>query len=107
MKKMNRGAISIFALLSMMFFLIFIMVAYNNVMQKAKVQVETEGVLIDYYKSSQDAGEIVTAENGGNVNNSNKGSVLRESKQQEQVTSANASANKYVFSNGKIYKITN
>jgi len=107
MKKMNKGAISIFALLSMMFFLIFIMVAYNNVMQKAKVQVETEGALVVYYESSQTASERISDANGGNVNGTNKGSVLRDTTQQNQVTSGNASANKYVYSNGKIYKVTN
>ena len=46
----KKGAISIFALLSMMFFLIFIMAAYSNVMQKGKLQTETQSVLVDVYR---------------------------------------------------------
>ena len=64
MKKMNKGAISIFALLSMMFFLIFIMVAYNNVTQKGKNQVETQEILVRYYKSNRTAADIADAMNG-------------------------------------------
>ncbi|MBR2290379.1 MAG: hypothetical protein IJ867_07380 [Clostridia bacterium] len=107
MKNRNKGAISIFALLSMMFFLIFIMVAYNNVMQKGKTQVETEGVLVDYYKSSQTAAEMITAANGGDIQKSatNKDTKLRQTAQQNQAT--NGTVNTYVYSNGKYYKITN
>ena len=61
MKRKNRGAISIFALLSMMFFLVFIMVAYSNVVQKGKMQSETEAILIDYYKSFQTIDEAYTS----------------------------------------------
>ncbi|MBR1539842.1 MAG: hypothetical protein IJ629_01450 [Clostridia bacterium] len=102
MKKMNKGAISIFSLLAMMFFLIFIMVAYNNVMQKGKTQVETEGVLVDYYQSAQTATEITGALDGGTVTDGNKTTLLKETAEQEKLSE---NSGKYVYSNGKIYKI--
>ena len=99
----NKGAISIFALLSMMFFLIFIMVAYNNVAQKGKTQVETQELLVDYYKSSQNATDVSKSKSGGSVTSTSKTTLLKENAQQNIVTSGNA--NKYVYSNGKVYKI--
>ena len=99
----NKGVISIFALLSMMFFLIFIMVAYNNVAQKGKTQVETEEILVDYYKSPQNATEIVKGLDGGNVTASTNTTLLKEKEQQNQVTTANNG--NYIYSNGKVYKI--
>ena len=97
--KKNKGAISIFALLSMMFFLIFIMVAYNNVAQKGKTQVETQEILVDYYKSAQNATEIVQGLDGGTVTIDNKDTVLKENAEK------NVAAGNYVYSNGKIYKV--
>lgn len=109
MKKNEKGAISIFALLSMMFFLIFIMVAYNNVTQKGKTQVETEGILVDSYKSTQTAAEIISAKDGGSIsrsaNDATKKAALRQGAERNTLTAENASANKYVSSNGKVYKI--
>ena len=101
--KRNKGAISIFALLSMMFFLIFIMVAYNNVNQKGRTQVETEGVLVDYYKENQSATEIVSSLNGGTVTSSTMTNLIKEKAEQNVVGSTNIG--KYVYSNGKIYKV--
>ena len=101
--KKNKGAISIFALLSMMFFLIFIMVAYNNVAQKGKTQVETEEILVDYYKSAVNATEIVQGLDGGTVTSANKNTILKETEQQNKVITANNG--NYVYSNGKIYKV--
>ena len=98
----KRGAISVFALLSMMFFLIFIMVAYNNVTQKAKTQVETEGLLVDYYKPTITADQFVESLDGGVVSSSNQDQLLKKSAQ-GAVTTGNSG--KYVYSNGKIYKI--
>ena len=99
----NKGAISIFALLSMMFFLIFIMVAYNNVAQKGKMQVETEEILVDYYKSPQNATEIVKGLDGGNVTVYTNTTLLKEKEQQNKVTTDNNG--NFIYSNGKIYKI--
>ena len=100
MKKMNNGSISIFALLSMMFFLIFIMVAYNNVMQKGKTQVETEGVLVEYYKTTQNAEEIKSSIDSGSVNLG----LLKESSQRGEILKS-TSNNQYIYSNSNVYKI--
>lgn len=96
--KSKKGAISIFALLSMMFFLIFIMVAYNNVAQKSKTQVETEEILVSYYKPTRSAQEIVNAINGGNTTKANLKGCFNKS----EVTNGS-----YVLSNGKYYLVNN
>lgn len=101
--KKNNGAISAYAVLSMMFFLVFIMIAYNNISQKAKMQVETEGVLVDYYKSNQNAIEIINSKKGGNVNNETKETLLKQAEEQNCVIEDNIG--NYVYSNGKIYQI--
>ena len=101
---------SIFALLSMMFFLIFVMVAYNNVALKGKTQVATEGVLVNYYKPTQTASEYTTTMVSpttikAGASAEEKAEYLKSGNPQSFVTSGNA--NKYVYSNGKIYKIEN
>lgn len=98
----ENGAISIFAILSMMFFLIFIMVAYNNVMQKAKIQKETEEILVDYYKSTQTAKEITESRNGNLAKLNN----LRSNSQKYKVLEK-SNDNKYIYSNGYVYSIQN
>lgn len=103
MKNTNKGVISIFALLSMMFFLIFIMVAYNNVAQKGKTQIETEEILVEYYHSAQSADDIAVALDGGDIFESAKTELLKETAEQNMVNDTNK--NKYVYSNGKIYRI--
>lgn len=102
--KKNRGAISIFALLSMMFFLIFIIVAYNNVTQKGKNQVKTEELLVDYYSPAQSATEVISEKNGGEFKGASNPSVFKEM----GTVSGNikANENKYFYSNGKFYKNT-
>ena len=97
--KSKKGAISIFALLSMMFFLIFIMVAYNNVAQKSKTQVETEEILVSYYKPTRSAQEIVNAINGGTTT---KASLKGCFNNKTEVTNGS-----YVLSNGKYYLVNN
>lgn len=110
MKKMNRGAISIFALLSMMFFLIFIMVAYNNVAQKGKTQVETEGILIDYYTRVQSASDVISDKVGNNISiagpDSDKEKLLKEKAELNEVESTDTTnKGSYISSNGKVYLI--
>lgn len=101
---MNRkkGAISIFALLSMMFFLIFIMVAYNNVSQKGKTQVETEGILVNYYKSERTATEIVNSLKT-DLPNANKATTVRGGGNVDAIK--NATAGTYILANGKCYLV--
>jgi hypothetical protein len=55
----DRGAIALFALLAMMFFLIFIMVAYNNIAMKGKTQVETTTLLRSEYDTGETAAEAI------------------------------------------------
>ena len=100
--KKNKGVISMFVLLAMMFFLIFITVAYNNVAQKGKTQVETEEILLEYYRSVQGADGITAGLDAGSVNDTSKEELLRGSAQQQKVSTQ---TNKYIYSNGKIYRI--
>ena len=100
--KRNKGVISMFVLLAMMFFLIFITVAYNNVAQKGKTQVETEEILVEYYQSVQSAEEINASLYDGSVGNSSKQFLLRSLSQQQRIVGA---SDNYIYSNGKIYYI--
>jgi hypothetical protein len=86
----DRGVISLFALLAMMFFLIFIMIAYNNVSSKGKTQVETTGVLMDYYDSEEYGGSLTDSITG------------KSSDEKSKISSI--STGQYIFINGKIYK---
>lgn len=63
----EKGAIAIFTLLAMMFFLVFIMVGYSNVALKTKTQVETTSVLVDEYKSDSDSSAILSEKMAGNT----------------------------------------
>lgn len=102
--KENKGIISVFVLLSMMFFLIFVTVAYNNVMQKGKTQVDSEGILVEYYQTLQEAYKVDIATYGGIVTTSKKDKLLKETEQQKVVDFGNDIGN-YIYSNGKIYLI--
>jgi hypothetical protein len=98
--KKDKGAISLFALLAMMFFLIFIMIAYNNVAVKAKTQVETTGVLEDLYSSDETASSIYSQElYGGSLTSSVTGKSSSETSKISSITSG-----QYIFIKGKIYK---
>ena len=100
--KNNRGVISVFALLAMMFFLIFIMVVYNNLAVKSKTQVETTGVLVDLYGSEETADSVFNQElKGGNIDLVNplyKKSVSEKNKVNDLV------AGEFIVLNSKIYK---
>ena len=56
----NKGAIAVYTLLAMLFFLIFVMMIYNNVSSKAKAQVQTTEVLQEIYVSDTDSSAIVS-----------------------------------------------
>ena len=96
----KRGAISLFALVAMMFFLIFVMVAYNNIAEKGKNQIETTSVLVDYYKSDTTVDSIYSAL----VSEDSAKDKVKSTLQSQE---ANKSANngKYMAINGKVYKI--
>lgn len=95
--KDNKGAIAIYALLAMLFFLIFVMVAYNNISSKTKTQIETTGVLVDSYKSDSDSTAVYNQMLAGDasiddIRTDDEESVLDES-------------GKYIAIKGKIYNI--
>ena len=96
MRKSN-GAISVFVLLAMLFFLTFIMISFSIVQQKGKNQQATTEVLQDIYRSEIDlesmyASRIVEGE-------TDIESLL---KTQEQVD--NYSSASYIAVDGVIYK---
>lgn len=95
--KDNKGAIAIYALLAMLFFLIFVMVAYNNISSKTKTQIETTGVLVDSYKSDSASTAVYNQMLAGDasiddIRTDDEESVLDES-------------GKYIAIKGKIYNI--
>lgn len=54
----NKGAIAVFTLLAMLFFLIFAMVIYRNIAAKSRTQVETTEVLLDIYNADTDTAAV-------------------------------------------------
>ena len=93
----NKGAIAIFTLLAMLFFLIFVMVGFNNISSKSKVQVETTGVLLDSYKSDSNSEAILDEIMAGNLSED----VIKTSDE----SSVSNNSGKYIAISGKIYKI--
>ena len=104
--KNNKGAISLFALLAMMFFLIFVMVAYNNIALKSKTQVQTEEVLYKYYQSTQTAADCAKSKIVTDTNevNENKSKYFEYGKPLD-VANNPPSSTKYIISHGKVYQI--
>ena len=117
----NKGAISLFALISMVFFLIFIVVAYNNVWQKGKNQVEVESVLSENYKYVDSADKVSSDKNGGTPGAIVLNSKLRGGQQEKKASdyvvtpTSNGTSTvttydnnkKYIYSNGEVSKINN
>lgn len=100
--KKNNGAISIFALVSMLFFLIFIMVVYNNLSTKGQTQVETTGVLVDLYGSEETASSAFSSRiNGGSTENASPLYVKSSSEKSKMNTLV---TNESIYLNGKVYK---
>ena len=93
----DKGAIAIFTLLAMLFFLIFVMVGFNNISSKSKVQVETTGVLLDSYKSYSNSEAILDEIMAGNLSED----VIKTSDE----SSVSNKSGKYIAISGKIYKI--
>lgn len=92
----EKGAIALFTLLAMLFFLVFIMIAYNNVSSKARTQIETTEVLADEYISDTSSSALY-----------NK--IVTDEKVSEEDLKTdderNASGSGYIAVNGKVYKI--
>lgn len=100
--KQNRGAISLYTLLSMLFFLIFIMTAYSNVSSSGKLQVETTQVLTDEYVSDTNAETIYQSLDGGDFPVAEKDILAKSSFEKDTVNDTNNNG-KYIFANGKFY----
>ena len=96
----KKGAISMFALLAMLFFLVFVMVAYNNVATKGKTQVETTSVLIDCYKSDTSLEEVYNQMISGNLEDNKIKTNL-----QSQEAGKEENKGKYMAIDGKVYRI--
>lgn len=93
----NKGAIAIFTLLAMLFFLIFIMVAYSNIASKAQTQVETTGVLVESYKSDSDSSAILNQMMAGNLES--------DDIKTDDENSVSNQTGKYIAIDGEIYNI--
>lgn len=96
MKKEN-GAISIFVLIAMLFFLAFIMVSYNTVQEKGKTQQGTTQVLTDLYDADEDINAVYSRIYSNTTVDLNTVTKTRE--QNEVVNTAN-----YIAVDGVIYK---
>lgn len=100
--KKNNGAISIFALIAMMFFLIFVMAVYNNLSTKSQTQIETTGVLVDLYGSDENARTIYTQYLNGGSSENVKPQYFKSSAEEDKMSEL--TDEEYIFINGKIYK---
>lgn len=96
----DNGAISVFVLIAMLFFLAFIMVSYNNVQEKGKTQQETTGVLTDIYDSGEDINAVYTQIYTNTSVDLN--TVVKTDAQTNVVNTAN-----YIAVDGTIYKRAN
>lgn len=110
--KNKKGAIAIFTLLAMMFFLIFIMVAYNNVSSKSKMQFSTDSILLKTYSSDIYADDYYNSIMDGDIKKSDNSTYLskiKSTKESETIdsTTIESDVNKYICLHGKIYRITN
>lgn len=108
----KKGAMAIFTLLAMMFFLIFIMVAYNNVSSKSKTQAATDTVLLKTYNSSINSSSYYNSTMDGDIKKSDNNtylSKLKSTKERETIesTTIENGVNKYIVLNGNVYRITN
>ena len=100
--KQNKGAISLYTLLSMLFFLIFIMVAYSTVSSSSRLQTKTTEIVIDEYKPSVEPGTIFTTMYDANQTIT-KDVFSTLTNHQANTTINNVGS--YIFHNGKIYLI--
>lgn len=93
----DNGAISVFVIIAMLFFLAFIMVSYSTVQKKAMTQQETTKVLKSVYDEDVDINAIYSQKYSGVVTNLN--SVVKTSEQSNVTSTAN-----YIAVDGIIYK---
>ena len=93
----EKGAISVFVLLAMLFFLAFIMVYYNTVQEKNKTQQGTTQILTELYDSNKDANAIYSMMYSNSTVDFN--TIVKTDEQSNIVNSAN-----YIAVDGVIYK---
>ena len=93
----NKGAIAIFTLLAMLFFLIFVMMIYSNISSKAKMQVQTTEVLLDMYTSDTSSSAILEQMMAGDLID------VKTSDQEEVAESVSSDDSLYLAIDGKIY----
>lgn len=96
MKKEN-GAISIFVLIAMLFFLAFIMVSYNTVQEKGKTQQGATQVLIELYDADEDINAVYSRIYSNTTVDLN--SVVKTEEQNDVINAAN-----YIAVDGIVYK---
>ena len=93
----ENGAISMFALFAMLFFLAFIMVYYNAVQEKGKTQQETTGILSEVYDKNKDINAIYSTMYYTNSVDFN--TIVKTEEQLNVINIAN-----YIAVDGVIYK---
>lgn len=102
--KQNKGAISLYTLLSMLFFLIFIMVAYSTVSSSSRLQTKTTEIVTDEYKPSVEPGTIFTTMYDTNQT-INVNTVPNTTLTNHQTNTIQNNKGSYIFYNNKIYLI--
>ena len=95
----NKGAIAVYTLLAMLFFLIFVMMIYNNVSSKAKAQVQTTEVLQEIYVSDTDSSAIVSQMMTGELTDD----AIKTEDQENVSDTVSNSTSLYMAIDGKIY----
>ena len=98
--KNNTGAISIFALIAMLFFLAFIMVSYNTVQEKGKTQQGTTGVLTEIYDQDKDINAVYSKMYSNTAVDFN--TIVKTEEQENVINNAN-----FIAVDGVIYKKSN
>ena len=93
----NKGAIAIFTLLAMLFFLIFVMMIYSNISSKAKTQIQTTEVLLDMYTSDTSSSAILEQMLAGELTD------VKTADQEEVAEEVSNDSSLYLAIDGKIY----
>ena len=93
----NNGAISIFVIIAMLFFLAFILVSYNVVQEKGKTKQESTKILKSMYDKDADINAIYSQKYSGAITDLN---TVVKTEEQSNVT---AVAN-YIAVDGTVYK---
>ena len=93
----DNGAISIFVIIAMLFFLAFILVSYNTVQEKGKTQQESTKILKTAYDKEDDINAIYSQKYSGAITDLN--TVVKTDAQSNVASTAN-----YIAVDGTVYK---